>query len=489
MPRNSRKAVKQRSMGINALLSSIRALSTIIFPLITYPYITGRMSVSNIGKVNFSQSVISYFSLIAAFGISTFAIRTGARIRDDRVAFENFAKRVFTINVVTTIISLVLLFLLMILPTKLVQYRGFIVILSVTVALTPISVDWIYTIYEDFGYITARSILISLLSLILMFVFVKGNSDVYLYVGLTTASTSLGNLFNFFHAKKYVRLGFTKDTHWKEYSNSLWIFFINSITTTIYLNSDTTLLGLLSSNHQVGLYSVATKIYNIAKQLLNAVVATSIPRLAYVQKKSESEFIELLRNIVAMATFFIVPLMIGLIMVGKNIVLILSNLRYIDAAESLAILSFALIFAVFGNIIANGLLIVINREKYVVTGTIASATVNLILNFFFIPLWGQNGAAATTLIAEMTMLGVSVWFARDYMKYIINIPELSKTSIASAVMYIVNIFASRIYSSNNFLNLIEIVIVSVGIYFVSMLLMKDKVLFSLIKMVKERVKG
>ena len=87
-------------MGLNAVLSSIRTLSTIIFPFITYPYITKTLSVSNIGKINFSQSIISYFTLIAQFGISIFAIRTGARIRDDRVAFNQFANRIFSINLI-----------------------------------------------------------------------------------------------------------------------------------------------------------------------------------------------------------------------------------------------------------------------------------------------------------------------------------------------------------------------------------------------------
>ena len=426
MSRNtkSQQAVRQHSMGLNALLSSIRTLSTIIFPLITYPYITGTLSVSNVGRVNFSQSIIGYFTLIAQFGILQFAVRSGARIRDDQVVFEQFANRVFTINIISTIISLILLFLLMLLPTPLVAYRTFIAILSVGVVLTPFSVDWIYTVYEDFGYITLRSILISLLSMILMFIFVKKNSDAYLYVALVTVSGSFGSLFNFFHSRKYVHLGLTKDTHWKEYKKPLFMFFINSVTTTIYLNSDTTLLGLMSTNHQVGLYSVATKIYNIAKQLINAVVATTIPRLAYMQKQDKKKFQELLQNIMNMTEFFVVPLMTGLIMVRKNIVLILSNSRYFEATESLAILSFALIFAVFANIIANGLLVVINKEKYVVTGTVASAVTNLLLNFIFIPLWGQHGAAATTLIAEMVMFGVSILAAKDYLKYLFDIPFL-----------------------------------------------------------------
>lgn len=483
----SRQAVRHHSMGINALLSSIKTLSTIIFPLITYPYITGTLSVSNMGRINFSQSIISYFTLIAQFGILQFAVRTGARIRDNQIAFGQFVNRVFTINIISTVISLVLLSLLMLLPTPLVEYRLYIAILSVGVVLTPLSVDWIYTVYEDFGYITLRSILISLLSMILMFIFVKNNSDAYLYVALITVSGSFGSLFNFFHSRKYVHLGLTKDTHWNEYKKPLFIFFVNSVTTTIYLNSDTTLLGLMSTTHQVGLYSLAAKIYSIVKQLINAVVATTIPRLAYVQKQDKKKFKNLLQNIMSMTSFFVVPLMTGLIMVRKNVVLLLSNSRYIEATESLAILSFALIFAVFANIIANGLLVVINKEKYVVIGTLASAITNLLLNCIFIPLWGQNGAAATTLIAEMVMLGISLWAAQKYLKYIFNIVGLLKAIVGAASMYLITTYVSRFFSSNNVVELIEIIAVGSIIYFISMIVMRDKILDQILIVIKNKI--
>lgn len=474
-------------MGINALLSSIRTLSTIIFPLITYPYITKTLSVSNIGRINFGQSIISYFTLIAQFGISTFAVRTGARIRDDKIAFEKFAKQIFTINIISTFFSMALLLLLLSLPTSLAEYRIIIAILSINVIMIPISVDWVYIIYEDFGYITLRSILISLLSLILMFCFVKTNADTYLYVALITMSTSLGSIFNFFHVRKYVNLGLTKHTNWKKYKLSLFMFFINSVTSTIYLNSDITLLGFMSTNNQVGLYSVATKIYGIAKQMLNAVIATTIPRLAYVQKKDEYQFRQLLKEIVNMAVFFVIPLTAGLIIVRKDVILIISNSKYIDATESLSILSLALFFAVLANILANGLLIVINKEKYVVLGTTTSAIVNLLLNFLFIPLWGQNGAALTTLIAEITMLGISAWATKEYLKDLFDISELVKIIIGTVVMFGVTNLISNIFSRNVFLNLIETAVVGVIIYFISMLLMKDKILKNLIRSIKLKI--
>ncbi|MCH3997035.1 MAG: oligosaccharide flippase family protein [Lactobacillus amylovorus] len=483
----SNKTVHQRSMGLNAILSSIRTLSTIIFPLITYPYITKTLSVTNIGKINFSQSIISYFTLIAQFGISMFAIRTGARIRDDRVAFNHFANRIFSINLISTLVSMVLLLILLILPTKLLEYRNFICVLSINVALVPISVDWIYTIYEDFGYITLRGILIDLLSLILMLTLVKSNSDAYLYVALITVSTSLGNLFNFFHVHKYVHLKITRHTHWHEYKNSIFMFFINSVTTVIYLNSDVTLLGLMSTNRQVALYSVATKIYSIAKQMFNAIISTTIPRLAYIQQKNQTEFVVLLKRILNIMTFFIVPMIAGLVLIRKNMILIISNSKYIDATQSLSILSFALFFAVTANIVANGLLVILNQEKYVVIGTTASAAINIILNFGLIPLWGQNGAALTTLIAEATMLGISMWAAKSYLKDLLDIPELLKTIVGSVIMFFVTSLMIPFLSTNVILNLIEIVMIAVLIYSISMFLIRDKILKMIINLVKEKL--
>lgn len=483
----SKKFVRQRSMGLNAVLSSIRTLSTIIFPLITYPYITKTLSVSNIGKINFSQSIISYFTLIAQFGISIFAIRTGARIRDDRVAFNQFANKIFSINLISTLVSMVLLLILLILPTKLLEYRDFICILSINVVLVPISVDWIYTIYEDFGYITLRGILIDLLSLILMLALVKNNSDAYLYVALITVSTSLGNLFNFFHVRKYVHLKITRHTHWHKYKSSIFMFFINSVTTVIYLNSDVTLLGLMSTNRQVALYSVATKIYSIAKQMFNAIISTTIPRLAYIQQKNKTEFIVLLKRILNIMTFFIVPMIAGLVLIRKNVILIISNSKYIDATQSLSILSFALFFAVTANIIANGLLVILNKEKYVVIGTTASATINIILNFALIPLLGQNGAALTTLLAEATMLGISMWAAKNYLKNLIDIPEFLKAIVGSVIMFIVTDLIIPFLSTNVILNLVETVIIAVLIYFVSMFLIRDKILKMIINLVKEKL--
>lgn len=483
------KNTKQKSLTLNAFLSSLKTLTTIIFPLITYPYITRVLSVENIGRINFGQSIVSYFTLIAALGINTFAIRNGSQIREDQQKLNQFSNRIFTINVISAGISCLLLVLLLLMPTKIAEYRTIILIQGITVALSPLAVDWLYTLHEDFGYITWRSFCVHLLSLILMFAFVKKESDAYLYVALTTMSTSLGNLFNFWHSKKYVRLHITRDTHWKEYKSSILLFFVNSIATTIYMNSDTTLLGLMKNDYSVGLYSVAVKIYSIVKLVFNAVISAVIPRLAYLQKNDKKEFEALIRKMVEIAAFFTIPAATGLIILRKDVILLISGENYVEAGSTLAILAPAIFFAVIANIFANGLLICLGREKSVVKATIVSAVSNAALNFLFIPVFSQNGAALTTLIAEIIVVTMALYYSKDYISKIICVSEFRNPVIGSLAMLFLSYIMEGFIRQMNFLLRIGIVVCACALcYFIVMLIIRDKVLFSLLNVIKNKMK-
>ena len=98
-----------KSVAKNALYSGIRTVSTMLFPLVTYPYVTRVLLADNLGKVDFSISLISYFVLIAGLGITNYATREGARIRNDREALDQFSSEVFTINMASTLDSYALL--------------------------------------------------------------------------------------------------------------------------------------------------------------------------------------------------------------------------------------------------------------------------------------------------------------------------------------------------------------------------------------------
>lgn len=87
--------VKNKSLGVNAVLNAFKSALAILFPLITYPYAFRILHTEGIGKVNYATSIISYFILIASLGISTYAVREGAKYRDKPKVLMNSVIKYF----------------------------------------------------------------------------------------------------------------------------------------------------------------------------------------------------------------------------------------------------------------------------------------------------------------------------------------------------------------------------------------------------------
>lgn len=111
--------MKNKSLGLNAFLNGLKSTLNLLFPLITFPYVSRVLGVKGIGVYNYSNSIVSYFLLIAALGISTYAIREGAKYRDDKKQINEFASEIFTINICSTLVSYILLFACLIIFTNL----------------------------------------------------------------------------------------------------------------------------------------------------------------------------------------------------------------------------------------------------------------------------------------------------------------------------------------------------------------------------------
>ncbi|MBT9094481.1 oligosaccharide flippase family protein, partial [Lactobacillus delbrueckii subsp. bulgaricus] len=164
--------MKKKSLGLNAALNGFRSVLNIIFPIITFPYISRVLTVGEIGKYNWSNSFVSYFLLIAGLGVSTYAIREGAKFRNDRKTLSDFASQVFSINILSTLASYVLLLLCVLIFSKIHAYAICVFIFSIQIIFTTLGTEWIYSIFEEYAYITIRSILFKILSIVLLFIFV-----------------------------------------------------------------------------------------------------------------------------------------------------------------------------------------------------------------------------------------------------------------------------------------------------------------------------
>ncbi len=401
--------MSQVSLKKNAVYNTIKSLSSFLFPFITFYYASRVVGAKYIGRVNWAASVISYFSLIAVFGISTYAVRECSQIRDDKERVSAKASELFSLSIISTIVSLVLLGLSILFIPKLQSYAILLIIQSASIVFTTVGLEWINAIYEDYKYISIRSIAVSFINLILLFILVRSREDYYRYAFLSVLSIIIIGCVNFIYIRKYIRLHLTLQFDMGRYIRELVPFFVNEVNIVIYVSSDTTLLGVIRDDVEVGIYSAAVKIYTIVKSVFIAIFTVALPRLSkHAADGDRQEFDRILSGLTSVFILLALPAVSGIILYARYILLFACGEEYLDAAMSLRLLGIALLFAVFGGIVTRCINIPFGYERVNSRATAIAAVENIVLNIPAIYLWGASGAALTTVFAELTVLVIGL---------------------------------------------------------------------------------
>jgi len=417
---------KKRSLQFNAIIDGIKQGCTVLFPLITIPYVSRVLGTENYGKVSFSSSVMTYFLLIAALGITVYAVREGTKLRENRAEFQTFADEIFTINIITTGISYLCLILMLVFWKRVRDYRVLILLQSMVLLFSAVGTEWINVIYEDFLYTTVRYLAIQVLCLAAMFIFVRTPEDYLYFAGISAFAYYGGNLVNLFYIRKtYLKVHLTRRPRFRKHIGPMIFLFGNMLATTIYVNSDVTLLTLFKGDGATGIYSIATNIYALVKQVFNAMVGVALPRFALFKAENDRDgFQHLLRKVLHAVIALILPAAIGLIMLSEEIMVALAGPDYASGKTALSFLAVALCLAAVSYVFVYAVMITYRMEKLCLISTLIAAAVNLSLNFWFIPRFGMSGAAVTTIIAEILVLGLSLFFSRKIYRRELTVREM-----------------------------------------------------------------
>lgn len=483
--------MKKKSLGVNALLNGLRSALNLIFPLITFPYVSRILSVDSMGIYNFSSTYINYFILLAGLGISTYAVREGAKYRDNKKKIGKFSSQVFTINIISTIVAYILLIGSLVIFGNLRNYVSTILVFSIQILFTTIGTEWIYTIYEEYSYITIRSIIFKLISIILLFALVREANDYLWYAGITVFASVGSNVLNYIHAKSFTKIKIIKSTEWKRHLKPILVIFASSVAVTIYVSSDTTILGLLKNNYAVGIYGVSVKVYTIVSGLIAGLLAVTIPRLAMlIGQHRIKEYKSVLQTVINTLSLLGLPAAVGLVMLSKEVILIIAGKKYLEGVLSLQIITWAMIFSNFSIIFNQCVLIPTKREGKSLRNTLITGIVNVGLNFILIPLWSYDGAAVSTVIAEAMIMVLNGWSAREYIEEILRSKETVinlLNSIVGCLGIVLICWLLKIGVNSLYLRIVLSVILSIVIYGAILVFFKNNIALQYIKKIKEKI--
>ncbi|OMC63051.1 flippase, partial [Paenibacillus odorifer] len=183
--------MQKKSLVRNFIYNLIYTGLNLLFPLITAPYVSRVLGATNLGKVNFASTVVNWFVLFAAFGVTTYGVREVAKIKKKGKDLDKLFSEIFIINgVLSIIVTIIYLYVIFNVKEFNSEFSLFL-IMSLSIILNMFSIDWFYQGIEEYRYITIRSTVFKVISLICIFLFVKEEGHYVIFGLISILSTSL----------------------------------------------------------------------------------------------------------------------------------------------------------------------------------------------------------------------------------------------------------------------------------------------------------
>lgn len=465
----------------------------IIAPLVTTPYISRVLGVDNIGIVSYTTSLVSYFSMIALFGIHTYGFREVAFNQNNIIERTKIFKQVQKLKVLTVSCAIIF-YAVAILYYN--EYTSIMIVQGIALVSCYFDISWIYTGLEDFKSITVRNILVKLSSIVMIFLLVRKSDDLFLYIGIQVIATLAGNLFLWKGLSSYILVkGISGYPAFHDFKTIVELF-LPSIAIKVYNVLDKTMLGYIThSMTENGYYEQTTKVTSMCLIVITAMSTVIAPNMAAKYASNDIEGIKSTADkTLHFINFLSCGISFGIMAISDFFVPWFFGISYGKVSLLLKIYSFVIISIAISNVIGNT---VLNPTKNHNRGTIAvtaGATANLALNFFLIPKFRSVGAAISTVIAETIVTVLHIFYTR----HIISLKKLffnmSKFVILGGIMYVFLHFMGDTLFEFVCVNPIFITCsqIMIGILFymgISLFVLKDEVavlMFGMIKSVLKR---
>ena len=471
---------KQTSIKKNILMNGILTMSVFIFPLITFPYVSRILLPVGIGKISFATSLISYFNMFAQLGIPTYGIRVCATVRDEREKLTRTAHELLFINIIFSLIAYIFLAGALIFVPKLQEDRSLFIIVSATIILNAIGMEWFYKALEQYSYITKRSIFFKFIALVFMFILIHKQKDYVIYGGITIFAASASNILNFINVHKYIDVQWVGGYDLKRHMKPVAVFFAMACATTIYTHMDTVMLGFMATDTDVGYYNAAVKIKQILVSLVTSLGAVLLPRASYYIEYGKTEkFEHISKKALNFVFLTAIPMMVYFIIFAKYGILFLSGNTYEGSIVPMQIIMPSLLFIGLTNILGIQMLVPLGKEKVVLWSEIIGAIVNLIVNALLIPRFVSSGAAIGTIVAEFTVFLVQYMALRQTI--VTTVKSISYWKIAVGVGFglAVSFWIPKL-GFGSFITLVVSAALFFSMYGITLLVLKEQMAYEVV---------
>lgn len=470
----------------NALYNILYQVFGIIMPIITVPYISRVLGSYGVGEYSYTNSYVQYFIIIGMIGISIYGNRQIAYCKDDIKKVTKEFWSIYSLQLLCTIFSFLVYIIFFVVINK--ENKFLYLAQSIYLIANIFDISWFFIGYEDMRSVVRRNIIAKLVGVVLIFILIKDSNDIILYTIILSSSTLVGQLVMWINLKGKVNFAMPQFAEIKRHFLPSIGLFIYQLAVQIYVLLDKTMLGIMTNASQVGFYENSQKTIKIALTLATSIGVVMLPRMSNLYSKgNKAEFESMIYksfsfiNLIAFPTFF------GVLATVNGFTPWFYGESFNGIQNLIKVGAIIIIPISISNVLGMQIMLPIGQEKKFTVSVLLGICVNVVFNLFLINHLGSMGTTISSVFSEFTVTIVQFYFLRKLIKIKEVLRTIFKPLIGSIIMFIIIYFIS-INMSISILNTVFQVFVGGVIYLIALLLMKDKFLIEMIKILLNKIK-
>jgi O-antigen/teichoic acid export membrane protein len=457
--------------------------SNLLFPLLTFPYLSRILGAEGLGICNFIMSYGQNYMIIAALGITVYGTREIAKVGDDKAKRSKLFFELLSIHLFFTFVLLAIYISSILLNADFKNYKDLALLGGSVILFNVFSIEWLFTGVNDFKYITIRSLFIRAFSIFAIFLLVKKREDFTIYFVIQVCTIFFTVLVDVYYARKFISSKIILTfkgifSHIKP----IFVLGIYIVLTSIYTILPTTLLGFLSTKSAVGYYFGANKIIRMIISVFSALIAVMIPKLNLIlAEKGKEEYLLLVNKSLNIVVAFGIPITFFVFLLANPLVMLLAGRNFINSILVIQIMAPIILIVAFAQVFVLLILNVHRKDNSMVILSIIGMIISLLINLIFISHFAEKATAISQLVAEFSVTFISFFLAKRALDF--DFPtKLFLINLVFVIPFAIITYLSFKFFKNNFL----IIIVSsffCGLYFIfyQLFILKDKFIIGLVE--------
>ena len=379
-------------------LSSLQIVN-IILPLITLPYVLRIIGLDNYGIIALALALTAYFQSLTDFSFMITATRDVSIFKNSPEKLNIIFSKVIIIKSLFFLVSLLIIYLIVFLYPPFYENRLIFILTSSMLFGQILFPEWFFQGVEKMKFISILNVAIRVFFTINIFIFITQKDDFWIYPLLNSLGyIGAGIAGQYIVISKFkVKFRWIKVRYIKQTIVSNYPIFINQFFPTLYNNTSSFLLGIISGTYLVGLYTAIKKIVDLSISLLSIVSRVFYPFL----NRNRFFFPNYKKLMLVISSFLVV-----IILISNKLIFWFLDINDENEFSILLILVIGIIGYTLYDIFGLNYFIIKRQDKLVMKNTIRSSLIGFITAFPLIYFFGILGAAMNLTLSRFLMGGI-----------------------------------------------------------------------------------